>query len=105
MARKIVEYRCLVISPGDVFAERDAVAEVVDNWNAQLGAALDARVDLVRFDPSAIRCCPRERAAAGAPERLARRYRPACVIDAVCPAMVTRVDRCSPVFTGMKSST
>jgi hypothetical protein len=39
------------------------------------------------------------------PERLARRYRPACVIDAVCPAMVTSVDRCAPVFAGMNSST
>ena len=33
------------------------------------------------------------------------RYRPACVIDAVCPAMVTSVDRCAPVFAGMNSST
>jgi hypothetical protein len=39
------------------------------------------------------------------PERLARRYRPACVIDAVCPAIVTSVDRCAPVFAGMNSST
>jgi len=35
----------------------------------------------------------------------ARRYCPACVIDAVCPAMVTSVDRCAPVFAGMNSST
>ena len=34
-----------------------------------------------------------------------RRYRPACVIEAVCPAMVTSVDRCAPVLAGMKSST
>ena len=39
------------------------------------------------------------------PERLARRYRPVCVIDAVCPAMVTSVDRCAPAFAGMNSST
>jgi hypothetical protein len=39
------------------------------------------------------------------PERLARHYRPACVIDPVCPAMVTSVDRCAPVFAGMNSST
>ena len=32
-------------------------------------------------------------------------YRPDCVIDAVCPAIVTSVDRCAPVFAGMNSST
>ena len=36
---------------------------------------------------------------------LTRRYRPACVMVAACPAMVTSVDLCSPEFAGMKSST
>ena len=54
MARKVVEYRCLLISPSDVPAERDAVSEVIDNWNAQIGAALNARIHLVRWETHAV---------------------------------------------------
>jgi hypothetical protein len=54
MARKIVEYRCLLISPSDVAAERDAVSEIVAKWNAQVGAALDARLHLVRWETHSV---------------------------------------------------
>jgi hypothetical protein len=48
--RNAQELRCLLISPSDVAAERDAVAEVVTSWNAQIGRALGARVELVRWE-------------------------------------------------------
>lgn len=54
MAKKIVEYQCLLISPGDVSAERDAVEEVVGKWNAQVGVALDARIQIVRWETHSI---------------------------------------------------
>jgi len=44
----VVEYRCLLISPGDVDQERAAVVEAIESWNALVGAALDGRVHLVR---------------------------------------------------------
>jgi len=50
MAKRILEYRCLLISPGDVEAERDAVSDVVASWNATIGETLDARVHLVRWE-------------------------------------------------------
>lgn len=54
MAKRILAYRCLLISPGDVDEERDAVTEMIDRWNAQVGAALDARVDLVRWETHSV---------------------------------------------------
>jgi hypothetical protein len=45
MARHVIEYRCLLISPGDVEEERGAIVEAIDRWNALVGAALDARCD------------------------------------------------------------
>jgi hypothetical protein len=50
MSRPITEYRCLLISPGDVTEEREGLAKAVDRWNAQVGDALDARVRLVRWE-------------------------------------------------------
>jgi hypothetical protein len=50
MSKRVVEYRCLLISPGDVDQERSAVVEAIDRWNALVGAALDARVHLVRWE-------------------------------------------------------
>jgi hypothetical protein len=50
MAKRVVEYRCLLISPGDVEQQRAAVVEAIDRWNALVGAALDARVHLVRWE-------------------------------------------------------
>lgn len=50
MPRTVTEYRCLLISPSDVAAERDALAALMQWWNAQIGSALGARVDLVRWE-------------------------------------------------------
>jgi hypothetical protein len=54
MARTVIEYRCLLISPGDVDAERAAISEVVQQWNAQVGDALGARVNLVRRETHSV---------------------------------------------------
>jgi hypothetical protein len=53
MPRQTIEYRCLLISPGDVSAERDALTELVNRWNAQIGRGLNARVELVRWESHA----------------------------------------------------
>ncbi|HYH85850.1 MAG TPA: hypothetical protein VEX60_10230 [Pyrinomonadaceae bacterium] len=53
MPKQTIEYRCLLISPSDVSAERDALAELVNRWNAQIGVGLDARVELVRWETHA----------------------------------------------------
>jgi hypothetical protein len=50
---KITEYRCLLISPSDVAQERDALTDLVNGWNAQIGRALNVRVELVRWETHA----------------------------------------------------
>lgn len=50
MPKEILEYRCLLISPGDVQVERDGLAKSVVDWNAQVGDALGARVELIRWE-------------------------------------------------------
>src|SRR5687767_4662115 len=50
MSRSLTEYQCLLISPGDVTQERDAVSEVVAHWNGQIGKALGCRVELVKWE-------------------------------------------------------
>jgi len=50
MPRNVAEYRCLLISPGDVDEEREALEKVVNKWNAQVGEGLNARVNLVRWE-------------------------------------------------------
>ena len=50
MAKQVIEYRCLLISPSDVEEERDALTKIVESWNAQIGNSLGARVDLVRWE-------------------------------------------------------
>lgn len=50
-ARK--QFRCLLISPGDVQDERDALSEVFTNWNAHIGRALGASVELIRWETHA----------------------------------------------------
>jgi hypothetical protein len=50
MPRKRVIYRCLLISPSDVEAERDAVESAVTRWNAHIGEGLEARVEVVRWE-------------------------------------------------------
>jgi hypothetical protein len=52
--RTVTEYRCLLISPSDVERERDALLDVVAMWNAHVGKALDARVELVRWETHAV---------------------------------------------------
>lgn len=51
--KQIVEYRCLLISPGDVTEERDALTKLVGDWNAQIGKGLGVRVELVRRESHA----------------------------------------------------
>jgi len=53
MPKQIIEYRCLLISPNDVAPERDAVTNLVQYWNAQIGVGLDARIELVRWESHA----------------------------------------------------
>lgn len=53
MPKNVLEYKCLMISPSDVEEERNALTELVGNWNAQIGKALDARLDLVRYESHA----------------------------------------------------
>jgi hypothetical protein len=43
-------FRCLLISPGDVQAERDALSEVVVLWNAHEGRCLGVSVELNRWE-------------------------------------------------------
>jgi hypothetical protein len=53
MPKQTIEYRCLLISPSDVSEERDALTELVNNWNAQIGQGLGVRVELVRWESHA----------------------------------------------------
>src|SRR5438045_1658210 len=53
MPQQIIEYRCLLISPGDVAEERDALTKLVNDWNAQIGCGLGVRVELVRWESHA----------------------------------------------------
>src|SRR5262245_17898916 len=54
MSKTVIEYRCLLISPSDVDAERDAISDVVQLWNAQVGEALNARVQLIRWETHSV---------------------------------------------------
>lgn len=49
-----IEYRCILISPADVEKERDALTRTVGLWNAHIGKALNARVNLVRWESHAV---------------------------------------------------
>jgi hypothetical protein len=50
MPRHVPEIRCLLISPGDVKRERDALSKMEQDWNGQIGKALNARLELVRWE-------------------------------------------------------
>src|SRR5258708_20878205 len=50
MPEQISEYKCLLISPGDVTDERNALTNMMNSWNAQIGMALNVRVELVRWE-------------------------------------------------------
>lgn len=54
MPTQVIEYKCLLISPSDVSEERDALTELATLWNAQIGAGLGARVNLVRWESHAV---------------------------------------------------
>jgi len=53
MPRRIVEYRCLLISPSDVTEEREALSGLIARWNAQIGVGLNARIELVKWESHA----------------------------------------------------
>lgn len=42
-----------MISPGDVLEERDTLTQMISSWNAQIGAGLNTRVELVRWESHA----------------------------------------------------
>lgn len=50
MPRTITEHRCLVISPGDVTKEREAVVDVIHRWNASVGGNRGIRVEPVHWE-------------------------------------------------------
>lgn len=50
MAKTILEFKCLLMSPGDVPEERKAASEVVIKWNALIGKALNTKIDLVKWE-------------------------------------------------------
>jgi hypothetical protein len=54
MPRNVLVYRCLVISPGDVEQERDAISAMIDRWNGTVGSGLDVRLDAVRWERHAV---------------------------------------------------
>lgn len=53
MPENLLTYRLLLISPSDVNKERDVVTQAVARWNAQIGEALKARVDVVKWETHA----------------------------------------------------
>ena len=54
MPSRIIEYRCILISPSDVAPERDRLSEMIERWNAHIGKALDTRVSLVKWESNAV---------------------------------------------------
>jgi len=50
MAERLLIFKCLLISPGDVKEERDSLYQCVDSWNAHTGRALNVRVELVGWE-------------------------------------------------------
>ena len=53
MPKQQTVFRCLLISPSDVKEEREALSRVTEKWNAQIGSALNVRVDLVKWESHA----------------------------------------------------
>ena len=50
MPRTVLEYKCLLISLGDVQEEREGLTDSVAHWNAQIGETLGAKVELVKWE-------------------------------------------------------
>lgn len=53
MARQLLAYRCLIISPSDVDPERDAVEEAIHSWNAHAGTGFDILIEPIRWESHA----------------------------------------------------
>lgn len=53
MPKSLTVYSALIISPGDVADEREAIVKMVGSWNAHVGAGLNVRVDPVRWESHA----------------------------------------------------
>jgi hypothetical protein len=49
MPSQITEFRCLLISPGDVSDERETLVKAIQRWNGQVGKGLNARIELVMW--------------------------------------------------------
>jgi hypothetical protein len=47
-------YKCLIISPGDVQAERKAVVEVFGLWDAHIGETLQCRVEAITWETHSV---------------------------------------------------
>lgn len=54
MASTVTQFRCLLISPGDLADERDALQRCAVRWNAQIGQALGTHVELVLWESHAV---------------------------------------------------
>lgn len=54
MPRQVLEYSCLLISPGDVVDERDAIVDSFNKWNGTVGKGLDARLTAMRWEDHAV---------------------------------------------------
>ncbi len=50
MPQHVLTYKCMIISPGDVAEARAAIDAAIAAWNAQVGPALKARVEAVRWE-------------------------------------------------------
>jgi hypothetical protein len=50
MPSQITEFRCLLISPGDVSDERETLVKAIQRWNGQVGKGLNARIELVMWE-------------------------------------------------------
>lgn len=50
MPKELLSYRCLLVSPSDVHAERDALTAMVTRWNAHIGESLGVSIVLVRWE-------------------------------------------------------
>jgi len=53
MPSHVLTFECLLISPGDVEEERNAIEETVGAWNGHVGRGLNARVEIRRWESHA----------------------------------------------------
>jgi hypothetical protein len=54
MSRQVTKYRCLIISPSDVEAERQSVSDCIGSWNAHIGGLLGVHVEAVAWEVHAL---------------------------------------------------